>query len=133
MSQIGPITRGVVRLLFGTALMDGRLDAALSHFEEASRLRPRRAIHHVEIGRTLIKMGQLEDAVGALQRALSMPIEDINSKLEHDDADSMLARLYSKRRAMPQPQAQPAQTQQQVQLKQHSQRRQSAVAAAVLK
>lgn len=56
MAQLNAIARTLIRLIFGTALMQGSYTEALTHFKTAAELCPARVIHRVEVGRTLAKV-----------------------------------------------------------------------------
>lgn len=56
MAQLNAIARTLIRLIFGTALMQGSYSEALTHFQTAAELCPARVIHRVEVGRTLVKV-----------------------------------------------------------------------------
>lgn len=74
MAQLGPIGRYLIKLLFGTALMMGTFPEALVHFQTAQQLCPERAIHRVEVGRSLMKVwfafARVCVCVGALYRSV---------------------------------------------------------------
>ncbi|GFH32576.1 uncharacterized protein HaLaN_31817 [Haematococcus lacustris] len=76
------MVRALVRLLYGTTLMQGSYAEALEHYKTASTLAPRTLVHRVEYGRTLHKMGQVQNATHELHRALALDVEDLNGHLQ---------------------------------------------------
>ena len=93
MAQINVVARTLIRIVFGTALMSGSFQEALKHYETAAELDPSRVIHRVEVGRTLLRLGDPRGAVAHLRQAVNMELEDINAKLQQEDAAVLLAKL----------------------------------------
>lgn len=91
MAQLNFVVRGLVRVLYGTNFMAGSVAEALESYRTAAALRPDRLVHHVEVGRMHSKLGNDAEAVAALQTALSLPIEDLNSRINKEEAAKMLA------------------------------------------
>jgi len=56
MAQLGPFARYLIKILFGTSLMNGSFPEALEHYRTARELNPERLIHRVEVGRLLMKV-----------------------------------------------------------------------------
>jgi hypothetical protein len=56
MAGLNAVARTLVRFLFGTSLMVGSYEAALSHYRTACSLAPRTLVHRVELGRTLARV-----------------------------------------------------------------------------
>jgi hypothetical protein len=59
MAQLNAVVRTLIRICYGTALMEGSFSEALTCYRTAAELNPGRVIHRVEIGRTLIKVGNV--------------------------------------------------------------------------
>jgi len=55
MAQINVVARTLIRIIFGTSLMNGTYQEALQFYRTAAELSPSRVIHRVEVGRTLLK------------------------------------------------------------------------------
>ena len=87
------VVRTLIRICFGTALMSGTYQEALQHYQTAAELCPSRLIHRVEVGRTLLRLGDQKGAAGHLSQAMDMEIEDINAKLQQLDAGELLKKL----------------------------------------
>jgi tetratricopeptide (TPR) repeat protein len=98
MAQLNAVVRTLIRICYGTALMEGSFSEALTCYRTAAELNPGRVIHRVEIGRTLIKLGEVQAGVEHLKHALDMDIEDINAKLQQDDAAMLLKKLQAGRK-----------------------------------
>lgn len=96
MAQINAIARTLIRLFFGTSLMQGSFSDALYHYRQAAEICPIRVIHRVEIGRTLLKLGDHDGAIQEFTQARDMEIEDINAFLQHQDAMLLLTKLQQK-------------------------------------
>ena len=96
MAGLNAVARTLIKWFFGASLMQGTYTDALKHYRIASDLCPSRAIHTVEIGRTLLKLGDKEGAVKELKKAQEMEIEDINAKLQVQDAKIALASLTNR-------------------------------------
>lgn len=57
------------------------------------RLNPTKLIHRVELGRTLLRLGRKQEAYGQLTTSVALDIEDVNAKLQKEDADLLLEKL----------------------------------------
>jgi hypothetical protein len=55
----------------------------------------------VELGRTHLRLGHKRDAYEHLQAGLALEVEDINAKLQKEDAELLLAKLTSELRGRP--------------------------------
>ena len=53
-------------------------------------------VHRVELGRTYIRMGQVSKGVQQLEEATHMEIEELNAKLQLDDAWELLEEMRRK-------------------------------------
>ena len=84
------VVRALVKVLFGTELPPGSFQEALQCYQRAVALRPSRLIHHVELGRTHARLGQVDEAVAALRQASQLEVEDVNAQLELEDCLQML-------------------------------------------
>ena len=93
MAQVNMVVRTLIRICFGTALMSGTYQEALQHYQTAAELCPSRLIHRVEVGRTLLRLGDQKGAAEHLSRAMDMEIEDINAQLQQLDAGELLKKL----------------------------------------
>lgn len=66
------LTRGIVKIVYG-GLPAASLEDARKCFERATKLRPDRLAHHIELGRTLALLERKEEALALLKKGLSMP------------------------------------------------------------
>lgn len=93
MAQINFVVRQLIRLVYGAALAPGKFEDALSEFEAAVALNPTRLIHRVELGRTHLRLGHKREAYEQLSASMGMEIDDVNAKLQRDDAELLLDKL----------------------------------------
>ncbi|KAK9814776.1 hypothetical protein WJX72_011282 [[Myrmecia] bisecta] len=93
MAQLNVVVRALVRMMYGTALSPGTHAEALASYQRAVELNPNRLVHHVELGRCHAKLGNKEEARRELELALLLDVEDINSRLQKDDAELILKDL----------------------------------------
>lgn len=93
MAQINFVMRQLIRIVYGAALSPGRFEDALSEFESAVSLNPHKLIHRVELGRTHLRLGHRRQAYEQLSASLALEVEDINAKLQREDAELLLDKL----------------------------------------
>ncbi|MEW5306025.1 MAG: hypothetical protein WDW36_008527 [Sanguina aurantia] len=93
MVQVNAFARTLVRILYGASLMAGSYPEALACYRTAAALCPTCVIHPVEVGRTLLKLKQPEEAVVHLRHALTLTALDINDVLQHHAAEQLLTEL----------------------------------------
>ena len=67
MAQLNFVVRGLVRVLYGTALIPGSVPEALASYTRAAELNPGRLVHQVEMGRMCERLGMHEDALKHLK------------------------------------------------------------------
>ncbi|KAI8476188.1 MAG: hypothetical protein J3K34DRAFT_455925 [Monoraphidium minutum] len=93
MAQINFVVRQLIKLVYGASLAPGTFEDALSAFSSAASLNPSKLIHRVELGRTLLRLGRRQEALDALEGSVHLEVEDVNARLQLDDAQLLLARL----------------------------------------
>lgn len=93
MANLNFVVRHLIRVLYGAALMPGTFEDALQSYRRAVSLNPVRLVHHVELGRTLYRLGYKEDAFKELETSLTLEVEDINAELQRQDAELMIEKL----------------------------------------
>lgn len=98
MAGLSAFARTVVRLVYGTTLHPGSYQGALAEFQIAARLAPNRLIHHVELGKAHWRLGNREQAIEALERALQLEVIDINDYLELEEGNTLLKRIQGVQR-----------------------------------
>jgi tetratricopeptide (TPR) repeat protein len=81
MAALNPALRMIAGMIYG-GLPDASFEKAAECFERAVAIQPRSVIHQVELGRTYLAMGRLDDARKHLEIGLSLPIK------EDDDAET---------------------------------------------
>eukprot|EP00884_Botryococcus_braunii_P006378 jgi/Botrbrau1/15741/Bobra.4_1s0109.1 len=93
MAQLNSIVRTLIRFVYGTSLASGSFTEALDCYRKAAELNPSRLVHRVEVGRSLARMGKKAEALDELSAAVELPIEDINSYLQREDARLLIKEL----------------------------------------
>ena len=93
MPQLNFVARALVRVLYGTTLQPGSHVEAAAAYRRAAALVPERLVHHVELGRVLMRLGQPGRAKSHLLRAMDLDVEDINAHLSQLEGQRMLASL----------------------------------------
>ncbi|SHK18657.1 tetratricopeptide repeat protein [Rhodothermus profundi] len=83
--------RTLVRLLYG-GLPDASLEEAASDFRRALAIRER-VVHHLELGRTLLRLGDRAGAIRELKRALALPPTEPSDTTYQEDARRLLGRI----------------------------------------
>jgi len=101
MAGINCVVRTLIRMMYGTALLDGSYKAAAESYQRATDLAPARLIHHVELGRCMVKLGDYRGAKTELEAAMSLEVEDINAHLTRKDAVQMLGEVNRRIRSSP--------------------------------
>lgn len=81
MAALNPALRVIAGIIYG-GLPDASFETAAGCFEKAVAIQPRSVIHQVELGRTYLSMGRLDDARKHLEIGVSVPMK------EDDDAES---------------------------------------------
>jgi tetratricopeptide (TPR) repeat protein len=71
-AELGGMKRAVGGMLYG-ALPEASYEESARCFENAVRLNPNRAIHHVELGRTYAQMGRPDEARKSIEKGLKLP------------------------------------------------------------
>jgi tetratricopeptide (TPR) repeat protein len=72
-AELSFLERTAAKVIYGGAPTGATMDAALEHFEKAIALNPNYANHHLEYGRTLLKLGLKDKARGEFEKALACP------------------------------------------------------------
>ena len=93
MPQLNFVARALVRVLYGTTLQPGSHVEAAAAYRRAAALVPERLVHHVELGRVLMRLGQPGRAKSHLLRAMDLDVEDINAHLSQLEGQRLLASL----------------------------------------
>ena len=91
--QLNFVARALIRVMYGTALQPGSHVEAAAAYRQAAALVPERLVHHVELGRVLMRLGQPTRAKCHLLKAMDLDVEDINAHLSQLEGHRMLASL----------------------------------------
>jgi tetratricopeptide (TPR) repeat protein len=81
LAKIGPVMRGVVRMVYG-AIPPASNEEAARLLQKAVSLAPERVSHHVELGRVYLALDKKDEARAELERGLALPDR------EKDDPES---------------------------------------------
>ncbi len=81
LSDVNMLKRSVAALIYGQ-LPKTTTERAVSCFEKALEINPRRLMHYIELGRAYAQMGKTEEARRFIEKGLSMP------NLEKDDPET---------------------------------------------
>jgi tetratricopeptide (TPR) repeat protein len=81
LSDVNMLKRSVASLIYGQ-LPKTTTEKAVSCFEKALEINPRRLMHYVELGRAYAQMGKPEEARRFIEKGLSMP------SVEKDDPET---------------------------------------------
>lgn len=91
MAGLNVLVRALAQVVFGTALDGGTYEAALAAYTQARDLAPHKPIHRVELGRTLLKLGQTGPALAEFESAVgSQQLDDINAVLQQRVAAAVM-------------------------------------------
>jgi tetratricopeptide (TPR) repeat protein len=92
LANLNPVLRGIAQLIYGS-LPKASNEAAVSAFEKAIELNPRRAGNWVELGRTYAAMGRKDEARKALEKGVSLPIRQRDDTEARRRAQEALKKL----------------------------------------
>jgi tetratricopeptide (TPR) repeat protein len=81
LSDVNMLKRSVASLIYGQ-LPKTTTEKAVSCFEKALEINPRRLMHYVELGRAYAQMGKTDEARRLIEKGLSMP------NVEKDDPET---------------------------------------------
>lgn len=90
-ASLGFFTRSIVRLVYG-GLPDASYEAAAGDFRRAIDIRDR-TIHRMELGRTLLAIGDRAAAREQLLRAIEMPDDDPDAPRHREEARRLLDQI----------------------------------------
>lgn len=90
-ATLNALERAIVNVIYG-GLPQASLEQAAADFRKALAIRPR-VVHYLELGRTLLRMGQREAAQRELEHALALPLNEPNDPIYQAEARVLLRRL----------------------------------------
>lgn len=73
LAELNFIERAVAKIVFGGLPTGASYEQAAQFFEQASTHRPNAPVHHLEYGRTLLKLDHVAEARKQLERCLELP------------------------------------------------------------
>ena len=90
-ANFNPVLKALAQAVYGK-LPDASNEKAVEYLQKAIALQPRRVIHHLELGRAYLALGQTQKARDELNTGLALPSTD-----KDDDADKQRARATLKK------------------------------------
>lgn len=90
-AALNKLERTLVQLVYG-GLPEASLEQAATDFQRALAIRER-VVHHLELGRTLLRLGNHKEAIWHLERALALPPTEPDDTLYQEEARRLLTRL----------------------------------------
>lgn len=72
LANFNPVLKALAQTIYGK-FPEASNDQAAAHFQKAIALQPRRVMHHIELGRTYLALGEKEKARLALEAGLRLP------------------------------------------------------------
>ena len=92
--RLGSFTRDMANTMSGgTLFATATWEEAERDLREAIRIEPKRAIHHLDLGRILADQGKADSARVELQATIDAPIREYNDPRYGADAKAALAKL----------------------------------------
>jgi len=88
-ATLSPVLKLMARYIYG-GLPDASLEDAVRDFKKAIAIAPQRIIHHHELARAYVALGQLDDARKEWQTELNLTPEDHESEQDQAEARSNL-------------------------------------------
>lgn len=89
-ANFNPLLKALAQAIYGK-IPDASNEKAVECFQRAIELQPRRVIHHLELGRTYLALGEKQKARDELNKGLSLPSID-----KDDDDNKQRARVTLK-------------------------------------
>ncbi|HEY5778286.1 MAG TPA: tetratricopeptide repeat protein [Terrimicrobiaceae bacterium] len=89
-ANFNPLLKGLAQAIYGK-IPNASNEKAVECFQRAIELQPRRVIHHLELGRTYLALGEKQKARDELNKGLSLPSID-----KDDDDNKQRARVTLK-------------------------------------
>jgi tetratricopeptide (TPR) repeat protein len=74
LADLSFIERAVAKIVFGDLPTGASYEQAAQYFEQAIAHRPDAPLHHLEYGRTLLKLGRVAEARQQLERCVELPV-----------------------------------------------------------
>jgi tetratricopeptide (TPR) repeat protein len=93
LSDVNMLKRSVASLIYGQ-LPKTTTEKAVSCFEKALEINPRRLMHYVELGRAYAQMGKTDEARRFIEKGLSMPNVEKDDPETKRRGEEALAKLH---------------------------------------
>ncbi|HET7239064.1 MAG TPA: tetratricopeptide repeat protein [Terrimicrobiaceae bacterium] len=91
-ASFNPFLKTLAQAIYGK-LPDASMEKAADCFQQAIAIQPGRAIHHLELGRTYLALGDTKKARQELQTGLALPSTDKDDEDNKQQARATLSRL----------------------------------------
>jgi tetratricopeptide (TPR) repeat protein len=91
-ASFNPFLKTLAQAIYGK-LPDASMEKAAECFQQAIAIQPGRAIHHLELGRTYLALGDTQKARQELQAGLALPSTDKDDDGDKQQARATLSRL----------------------------------------
>lgn len=91
-AELGFFEKAAARLVYGGVPEGATMDNAVTYFEKAIELNPSYANHHLELGRTYLRIGLKAKALAEFERTLACPPRSPFDTEYKDEASRLLAK-----------------------------------------
>ena len=92
LAEVSGVKRALAQVAFGK-LPPAKFEDAVRCFEKAIELNPNRLMHYIELGRTYVDMGKLDEARKLITKGLAMPNTEKDDPETKDVGRQLLAKL----------------------------------------
>jgi tetratricopeptide (TPR) repeat protein len=92
LADVSGVKRALAQMAYGK-LPTAKYEDAVRCFEKAIELNPNRLMHYIELGRTYVQMGKVEEAKKFITRGLSMPNTEKDDPEVKNIGRQLLAKL----------------------------------------
>jgi tetratricopeptide (TPR) repeat protein len=93
LADVGAVKRALAQVAFGK-LPNAKYEDAVKCFEKAIELNPNRLMHYIELGRTYVQMGKMEEAKKFIAKGLAMPNTEKDDPETKNAGRQLLAKLH---------------------------------------
>jgi tetratricopeptide (TPR) repeat protein len=93
LAEVSGVKRALAQMAYGK-LPPAKYEDAMHCFQKAIELNPNRLIHYIELGRTFVQMGRLDEARKFITKGLSMPNTEKDDPETKDVGRQLLAKMH---------------------------------------
>ncbi|HSI14208.1 MAG TPA: hypothetical protein VK961_19320 [Chthoniobacter sp.] len=93
LADVSGVKRALAQMAYGK-LPTATYDDAVKCFEKAIELNPTRLMHYIELGRTYVQMGKMEEAKKYIAKGLAMPNTEKDDPETKNAGRQLLAKLH---------------------------------------